>query len=110
MAHAAVPLACVVSEVRVPTSSAHAPVFQTAVQVAGASGRDQALGMDAEPFMVQPCLIFFACLATLSLPNVFCTVLWKVGAAQGGLLTKYTWLVASGLALAITAERWVTLL
>ena len=99
MAHAAVPLACVVSEVRVPTSGAHAPVFQTAVQVAGAGGRDQALGMDAEPFMVQPWLIFSACAATPSLPDAFCTGLWKVGAAHGGLLTRCTWLVATGLAL-----------
>lgn len=75
MAHAAVPLACVVSEVRVPTSSTHAPVFQTAVQVTGSSGRDQALGMDAEPFMVRPGSIPPACLAALSWPQVLCTVL-----------------------------------
>ena len=88
MAHAAVPLACVVSEVRVPTSSAHAPVFQTAVQVAGTSGRDQALGMDAEPFMVRPHVSRFACLATLSVPHIFCTVLAKVEAPRGGLLAR----------------------
>lgn len=70
MAHAAVPLACVVSEVRVPTSSAHAPVFQTAVQVAGTSGRDQALGMDAEPFLVRLCSVPPACLAALPLPHI----------------------------------------
>lgn len=53
MAHSTVPFACVISEVGVPASTDHAPVFQTVVQVATALP-SEVLGVAASAVTVLP--------------------------------------------------------